>query len=220
MRPWAPSLPLVTVHLPLPALPLRLVGFWGTVPSSWALPALDTQGKSRPQHSHRSGSDLSHLGATDGDRHVCLQRKVTHSPPGAPRMSLARTVQGTPSMGGLTQPWALPQGPPLPCHLYFPPHHTRPCQQDLGPLCHPIVNAGLPATSPPRTGPGLPRGPAHCPLPGVQIHLFTFGPQPGMEVRLTHDRLSPSPLSPPYLPALRLSSFRRCGSPERGWGVA
>lgn len=69
-RPLVLSLPLVNVHPPHPALPLRRVGFWGTVPSRWSLPAPDTQGKSRPQHRcrRRGGSDGAHLGATDWDR--------------------------------------------------------------------------------------------------------------------------------------------------------
>lgn len=56
-------------------------------------------------------------------------------------------------------------------------------------------------------------GPAHAPLPGVQLHLFTFGPQPKMEVRLTPDRLSPHL---PHTPLSHLFLLKVCVPIVRG----
>lgn len=66
-------------------------------------------------------------------------------------------------------------------------------------------------------------GPAHLPLPGVQIHLFTFGPQPKMEVHLTPGHLSSHPPSHPFFPALQLTLFLLKSSvpsvPGGRWGM-
>lgn len=128
-------------------------------------------------------------------------------------------VLGTASRGGLTEPPAKPgDAPPVTCvFLLISKTVSAGPGATLPPHCQ--RRPPLHATSPPPTGPGLPSGrPARCPLPGVQTHLFTFGPQPGMKVRLTHDHLSPSPPSPSSQRSSSLSSFRKCGSPECGWG--
>lgn len=65
-------------------------------------------------------------------------------------------------------------------------------------------------------------GPARFPLPGIQIHLFTFGPQPKMEVHLTSGHLSSHLPSHPFFPALQrtllLLKFSVPSAPGGGWG--
>lgn len=134
---------------------------------------------------------------------------MTPLPPGLPHK-----CWGTSSTYGLTKSCPLPQGSPLPCHLCFPPHHTRPCQQDLGPLGYPIVNAGLPATSPPWTGPGLPHAASPLPparSPNTPVYVWASA-QDGS-----------APASCPPLPHLGCSCHRSsspsfCRPVCQGWG--
>ena len=99
-----------------PAPLLRLVGFWGTVPTTWSLPAPDTHRQSSGPSMPVTVALTCPLWATEWAGYKHARKKVTPSPPAPARAStpsLAHTGLCRPSLGGLTKPlpWLPPSSP-------------------------------------------------------------------------------------------------------------
>lgn len=132
-------------------------------------------------------------------------------PPGLPCASLAHTGQCSPSMGGLTKPPPLPQGASRPLSPVFLLITQECVSRTWGHSPTPLLMQAPPYIPTPRQVQACLMGPARSPLLGVQIHLFTFGPQPRMEARLTPGHLPPAR---PHTPSFPPSSVHVSGGEE------
>lgn len=191
-RPSSLSLPpWLICTLPLPAPPTGCLASGGQCPPAGPCLLLVTQGKIQPRHA----CYVALICPCPTWSHLRPRRVATPQGFHVP----AQSQQGCPHKASPHRP----RVPALPCHLCCLLITTQECVGGTWGHPTPLLTQAPPLIS----TPDRPR-PAHSPLLGVQIHLFTSGPPPGMEVHLIPTHLPPTcPHIPSLPPSSSASSF-------------